>query len=253
MAIIIYNPTNEEFTATYIGISDKILPEQKLRVDDARGRAYLNELGKRGLVQLEYGDEGEGAKRKADAGRNKNLEFKRKNVLRYNQTNERAKMNGAAYNDPPQQIKEYAEELGLSLIQPFQFTDEKNIRMADLKQESLSKDRLLAEKDREMGELKDSMKTMQEQMSAMMAMFQGQKAAAPAKSPEAVAVDIVEIRKKLGFKSLNSNQYERWVHRNWQEIFTQPDEIQREIKMKYADLYARPFPDERPELDLAAG
>ena len=156
MAVVVYNPTDEEMTATYIGLTDKILPEQKLKVDDARGRSYLNELGPRGLVQLEFGDEGEGVAKKADAGRRKCYEFRRKQILRYNQTNERQKQNGGAYQEPPDYISRWSENLGLKLLEPFAFTDDAAVRMADVKQENLAKDRLLAQKDVEMGELKSS-------------------------------------------------------------------------------------------------
>jgi hypothetical protein len=248
MAVVVYNPTDEEMIATYIGLTDKILPEQKLKVDDARGRSYLNELGPRGLVQLEFGDEGDGVAKKADAGRRKCYEFRRKQILRYNQTNERQKQNGGAYQEPPDYIRRWSENLGLKLLEPFAFTDDASIRMADVKQENLAKDRLLAQKDVEMGELKAQMGTMQDQMNQLLAMLKsGQQEKEPA--PAAVEVDLIETRKRLGYKFLNSTQFEPWVAKNWENIFNQPEEIQKEIKGKYADLYARPFPEQRPDLD----
>jgi hypothetical protein len=249
----VYNPTDEEMTATYIGLTDKILPEQKLKVDDARGRSYLNELGPRGLVQLEFGDEGEGVARKADAGRRKCYEFRRKQILRYNQTNERQKQNGGAYQEPPDYIRRWSENMGLKLLEPFAFTDDAAVRMADVKQENLAKDRLLAQKDVEVGELKGQMAAMQDQMHQLLSMLKNNSATAPGPSIAAAAVDVIEIRKRLGFKTLNSNQFETWVGRNWETIPTQPEEIQKEIRQKYADLYARPFPDRRPDLDSAPG
>lgn len=251
MAVVVYNPTDEEMTATYIGLTDKILPEQKLKVDDARGRSYLNELGPRGLVQLEFGDEGDGVLQKAEAGRRKYNEFWRKQILRYNQTNERQKQNGGAYQEPPDEIRRHAERLGLKLLEPFAFTDDAAIRMADVKQENLAKDRLLAQKDVEMGELKAQMGTMQDQMNQLLAMLKSGQQKGEKPLPAAVEVDLIETRKRLGYKFLNSTQFEPWVAKNWDTIFTQPEEIQKEIKGKYADLYARPFPEHRPDLDSA--
>jgi len=250
MAVVVYNPTDEEMTATYIGLTDKILPEQKLKVDDARGRSYLNELGPRGLVQLEFGDEGEGVAKKADAGRRKCYEFRRKQILRYNQTNERQKQNGGAFQEPPDYIRRWSENMGLKLLEPFAFTDDAAVRMADVKQENLAKDRLLAQKDVEMGELKSQMSTMQDQMNQLLAMLKGgqQKESLPTPATE---VDLIEVRKRLGYKFMNSTQFEPWVAKNWENIFNQPEEIQKEIKGKYADLYARPFPEHRPDLDSA--
>lgn len=250
MAVVVYNPTDEEMTATYIGLTDKILPEQKLKVDDARGRSYLNELGPRGLVQLEFGDEGEGVAKKADAGRRKCYEFRRKQILRYNQTNERQKQNGGAFQEPPDYIRRWSESLGLKLLEPFAFTDDAAVRMADVKQENLAKDRLLAQKDVEMGELKSQMGTMQDQMNQLLAMLKSgqQKESLPTPATE---VDLIEVRKRLGYKFMNSTQFEPWVAKNWESIFNQPEEIQKEIKGKYADLYARPFPEQRPDLDSA--
>lgn len=250
MAMVVYNPTDEEMTATYIGLTDKILPEQKLKVDDARGRSYLNELGPRGLVQLEFGDEGEGVAKKAEAGRRKCYEFRRKQILRYNQTNERQKQNGGAYQEPPDFIRRWSENMGLKLLEPFAFTDEAATKMADVKQENLAKDRLLAQKEVEMGELKGQMAAMQGQMNQLLAMLKGG-AEMPAASSEQKEVDLLEVRKRLGFKTLNSNQFNNWVTRNWDEIANQPEEIQKEIRQKYADMYARPFPEAQPELDSA--
>jgi len=141
MAITLFNPTNEDLTGCKGGKNFTIpkYPERghKVTVDDAKAKHLLNVLGPRGLTSLEYGDElddGKNEKRKAEDGRNRNLSFKRKQVIRYNQENEARKAQQLGYINPPDHIEEYAKELGTGLIQPYAVQDVKNEEISGLKE-----------------------------------------------------------------------------------------------------------------------
>jgi len=95
MAITLFNPTDDDFKAQYGGVTFVIpkVPEDghMVRVEDNKGNHILNQLGPRGLTSLDYGDEEEVKKKKAEDGRRRNIEFKRNQIVRYNRDNEARK------------------------------------------------------------------------------------------------------------------------------------------------------------------
>ena len=50
MAMILFNPTNEDLETQYIGERVLVKSDSRVRVDDPRGRHVLNTLGPRGLM-----------------------------------------------------------------------------------------------------------------------------------------------------------------------------------------------------------
>jgi len=258
MALVVYNPTNETFTATYVGETCEITPEQKLRMDDARARHLLNILGPRGLVSLEYGDEGDAEVKKAKEGRSRNKEFKRQQVLRYNQTNESHKQQGLPYVVIPEQIQEYAKELGLVLVQPYQYKDKEVEEIAELRETRDDQGRYIKKLEETNKENQEQIAGLSNKVAELITLMQGGAAAIgagstdPTQSDEARKVELDKIRSDLGFKRLPPNHYENWIVRRWDDIQTAPPEIQEEIKEKYRGFYNKPFPTSKPEVQAAA-
>jgi len=140
MTTTLFNPTNEDLTGCHGGVNFTIkkYPEKghKVTMDDARAKHLLNTLQQRGLTYLEYGDElddGQKEKQKADDGIQRNLDFKRRQVMRYNQENEARKAQQLSYVHPPDHIDKYAKEVGTGLIQPYAVQDAKNEEISELK------------------------------------------------------------------------------------------------------------------------
>ena len=252
MTTVLFNPTNELFEGLYIGNVTVMEPGSIVKVDDARGRHLLNELGPRGLVSLEYGDEGEVKDRKGESGRQRNLEFKRKQVERYNQQNEARSHASLPYIEPTEQVKGYAKELGIGILQPYRIKDDHAEVTATLQEEITAKDQLLAKKDRDMAEMKKDMAGLQSQLNQLMAMLkapaQPDSAAIPAEnSVEQGQVDFVELRKSIGYLPQKRDHYEAWITNNWDKYETAPPEIQEDMQKKWIDFYPdRPFPKVRP-------
>ena len=124
MSKLLWNPTNEELSHQYSGITYFFAPGEKKKVNDNCGKHLLHNLDARGLTVLEFDDEGkvDEAKVKADAiARNK--AFKTRMVSEFNQRNETRKQVGLAYLSPTDKIKEYAVELGLGLLELFTVKD----------------------------------------------------------------------------------------------------------------------------------
>lgn len=211
MSLVLFNPTNETLRAQYVGEDVVIAPYpqhgHKVKVDDARGRHILNALGPRGLMSLEFGDEEE---KKAVIGLERNREFKKKQIIRYNQENERRKQAGMAYIEPTAQVAEYARELGIALLEPYALKDVEKAEVSRLKDENRSLQTeltKLSEKfntvmqdlaagkvggneatmalQKENAELKGQLDSMASKLDGLIsAMTGGQKAAEPDQSPE---------------------------------------------------------------------
>ena len=145
MSTVLYNPTNETLVGTYVGEDTVIAPEAKVKVDDNRGRHILNQLGRRGLIALDYGDEGDVFKAKVKAAIAKNRAFKEKQVTDYNRTNSQNRANHMPYIPPTEQVEGYAKELGLELIQPYAPKDTRTPEIERLTEENRVKDRQIDE------------------------------------------------------------------------------------------------------------
>lgn len=264
MPLIVYNPTNETFEATYIGETTIINPGDKIRMDDNRARHLLNHLGPRGLMQLEYGDEANdraGEKAKEKEGIKRNEEFKRKQVLKYNQTNESHKQQGLPYVPVPPEIQEYAKELGLVLVQPYQFKDKEVEEIAELRKVKTDQQKYIDKLEETNVQQAKDISDLKDQVRELVTMLKPQAEQAKADavdtgdvttSQEAEQVDLDRWRSELGYVRLTTAHFENWVARRWDDIMAAPPEIQAEIQEKFRRFYNKPFPTDRPEVQDAA-
>jgi len=224
MAIVLFNPTDEELRAQYGGVDVILASNQKLRVDDQKARHILNILGPRGLTSLDYGDEGDIEIQKAEDARNRAIEFKKKQIRTYNRDNEGRKMRNLEYVEPPEVIKQMALDLGIVLIQPYDLPDVNTEEISTLRKENKG--------------LMDQLKTQSNQLTDVMAMLAQKGLLEPTVDPDQELID--------EFKSMNRQKFEPWVESLTFEIFSQyPVEIQRMIMTKWEGFYdpeEKPFP-----------
>ena len=152
--IVLYNPTDESMTMQHAGISRTLEPDTRLEVEDACGKHVLNSHGMRGLCQLTYGcDEGKIQKE----GIARNYEFKKKQVVEYNQRNESRKQMGLPYQPPTPHIKQYAIDLGLELLEPFAVRDAERKAISDSKEENTELREMVANLARQVAEMTKAM------------------------------------------------------------------------------------------------
>jgi hypothetical protein len=252
MAIILFNPTDEEMRTQYIGeevvIPPAPDPRHKIRVDDARGRHVLNVLGPRGLMTLEYGDEGDGEARKAEIGRQRNLEFWRKQVMDFNQLNDQQHQKKLPYIAPSPQIKAAARRLGIKLYEPMSSTDDYTEAQAQTLAELDQKKREVAEKDKVIQSLSAKVDKLTSLVESML-QAAGKQAAAPAAADEDPSDDWAEVKRKI--KSINGNHFDKWVRKNWDAILDYPDDVRDLIAERWELLYKTPFPTMPEEVDAA--
>jgi len=249
MAMILFNPSNEDFETQYIGETIAIMAGAKVKVDDPRGRHILNTLGPRGLVTLEYGDEGAGEDRKAEEGIARNKAFKRKQVMDFNQNNQVRAQTKSPYLSPSKQLQAYAKELGIGLEEPYKIPDRDNEEIA-----ALIADKEALEKA---GKKKDvALETLQAQMMDLTSKFNDflSLAGKPVASEDDVAKAAAEAEKeeqmldglRNGYKKAGKKQFIKWVANNWNLMKQYPEEIQGEIADRHLHLYGIPMPAEAP-------
>ena len=241
MATTLFNPTNEVLSAQHIGITTTInkYPEKghMVKVDDAKARHLLNILAPRGLTTLDFGDEGEAKKVKAEEGKKRNKEFKLKQVVDFNQLNQANESRKLPYLPPTKQLKSYSDELGIKLIAPYELPDIEKSKISKLKKE-------VDDKNVQLEEQAGQIKEMSGQIGELMMLVKGLTKVSETEDPEP---EKTEVEEAVKFRRLNKAQFTAWMKKNWEEIPTYPVEIQEEIREKHEKLFKEPFPESKPE------
>jgi hypothetical protein len=159
--ITLFNPTNETLNMMYGGISIIMepppAPSHKMNVEDPTGKHLLNRFAQRGLCQLVFGDD---EKVVGAQGVERNLEFKRAQIVRYNILNEQRKMQGMGYLPPGENIKGYSFELGIALLQPYSLKDAEVSAIHSAVKENIDLKRRIEAQGTEMEALKTQMQTL---------------------------------------------------------------------------------------------
>ena len=242
MAIILFNPTGEDLVTQYVGEDVLIAAGTKIRVDDPRGRHVLNVLGPRGLMTLEYGDEGEGEDKKAVVGRQRNKDFKFKQVIDFNTLNEQRFQSRLPYIKPPSHIKTYSDELGIELRQPYAVEDAAKKDMSNAMQRNQELEIDLKKKDSEISELREQVTELMTQFRLFMQKSTGSDGQPPAGSSDLIGK----------WKTIGANNLAGWIEKNWDEIQLLPDDAMQDLEDRYQAVYKKKMPKERDKLAKAA-
>lgn len=245
MATALFNPTSEILRAQHQGVDVVLAPHPEsghiLKVGDARARHILNVLAPRGLSVLEYGDSDEKKKEKAESGRQRNRDFKRKQVISFNELNAANKGRKIPYLHPTKQLKEYADELGLELIQPYSAPDAGREKISGLMDEVEKKDTLIKEQSKETSELRSQVATLSDQVAALLKTFK------PVEETEEPKHEEPKHEEVYKFRTLNKVQFNAWLKKNWDEFPTYAEEVMKEIDERYLKLFGEQLPASAPE------
>jgi hypothetical protein len=244
--MIIKNPTHEAFELWYSGEMMRLDPGQIYKVDDARGNHALSEFGKRGLIKLEYGDDRSGQEEtKSEQGRQANKAFRRKQVIDFNQEQDRKQSRKLPLAPCPEHIKRYANELGIKVFEPYGSSDEHSVERAELIGKLEFAESQVKAKDAAISDLQLQMSQLQETMAAFMASH-GRMVNTPAEPTDAEPMthdQQQEIIAKLKF--LNKPSMLSWLDANKDQFGTFPELVRAEISARYKQLFNK-------ELELAA-
>jgi len=135
VGMVLYNPTNEDLEMQYAGISIGLPAGQKQAFAIKCASHLLNAYGQRGLCSLMHGADED---RVGRAGIQRNYEFKKRQIVEYNQRNEARKAMKLGYLPPTEQLKAYAIELGIGLLEPYTVRDEERGVLSTLQQENIA-------------------------------------------------------------------------------------------------------------------
>jgi hypothetical protein len=142
VGLMLWNPTNETLDMQYAGISMSMKPGDREIFAIKCATHLLNAFGPRGLTSLVFGANEDKVGKEAVQ---RNIDFKTKMVVDYNQRNENRKAMQLGYLPPTEHIKTYARELKLTLLEPYAIRDEERVGISEAKKENESLKAELAE------------------------------------------------------------------------------------------------------------
>lgn len=165
IGMVLWNPTNESFDMQYAGISITLKAGEKEAFAMKCATHLLNAYGQRGLTSLMHGADEEKIGKEAI---HRNKEFKTKQVVEYNQRNESRKAMKMGYLPPSEDIKKYAIELGLELLEPYAIRNEERNAISGVVAENEELKKKLASQGTEMTQLREMMQQLLDQNQAKM-------------------------------------------------------------------------------------
>lgn len=230
--MIVGNFTPDPISWMHIGITGTIEPGETVEMDEGRAKHILNKFARRGLIQMQFGDEVEVKKKESMALW---MNFWEQQITSFNQHNEDQKEKGNRYARPTKELSEKAKILGLELLQPWRIekTDDKIVKA--LQAENV--------------ELKATVETQSGQIAQILDMLKEGKVDEPAPDkapgPEAI-LDVVVADNRKKYSSLTIKTMAGWLKNNWEELLVMPEENRFEIETRYLELYQTPFPTEKP-------
>ena len=250
--MILANYTPDDIEYIYGGIYGTVKSGQIREVEDAAGRHILNKFDRRGLQQLQFGDNPD---EKMKIGMKTWKDFWIRQITIFNQDNERRMNTNREYVDPTDQLKEHAEKLGINLIGPWSMKETDNSLVSSLKDENF--------------QLKTQLNAVTEQVKALVDAMQARgdiptvlRTAAekvelsnrgetvtpePEKDPEQDqdAKDLEEQRAIINeFQMLNREKFGDWVMMNLDRLQSPdfPSAIRAIVKEKWERLIKGDFP-----------
>lgn len=256
MPMVILNPTDEEITVQWGGNTHVFSPNARRRVEDSMGRQVIHNYGTRGLVALEYGDEGEKELEKIKEGRARNDEFWTKQCVNYNQINEQRQQRHQSFVKPTLEVVLAAKRLGIKLLEPYKLTDESTKQISLLMEQNKNLEKELEKKDSAVNSLQSQVSELTENFKKLMSLASDKSKEEKAKGGNGEDKEIDYSSVKTTVAKMNKKRYATWLAKNWTEIKTYPDDVKRELAAKHETLYGIPFPDKRPavgEYDVALG
>ena len=161
--VFLWNATNEDLGFQYGGLSYKIEAGKRMKVIEPMGNHALNALGARGLTKLIFDDEGRSVGEE-EIGRDaleRNKQFKINQIVTYNERNERRKASGQPYDTPSPQIRKYAVELGIELLQAYNLATAEKGQIGVLSKENEELKSQVKKQNEDMQNLMEIVKNMQ--------------------------------------------------------------------------------------------
>jgi DNA-directed RNA polymerase subunit RPC12/RpoP len=165
--IFLWNVTNENLDFTYGGLNYAVAAGKRLKVEEPMGNHALNALGPRGLTKLVFDDDGKSVNEEQiekDAIE-RNRDFKIRQVVHYNERNERRRAAKQAYDMPTPTVKRYAAEIGINLLLPYTLAEGERGQIGILTQQTEEQKKQIEKQEKEMQEMREMLSGIKTELS----------------------------------------------------------------------------------------
>ena len=150
---ILWNPTDEPLEGMHDGISYILQPGDKKKVTGTTARHLISHLETRGLVSLEYGDEGTVEVNKGKGALVRQKKFELNQIRRYNIDNQKRARGNLQWVEPPKIVEHFAIKHNVKLEEFHSMVDTKGEELAATMKQN-------AELQQELRDQKDQMKEL---------------------------------------------------------------------------------------------
>lgn len=242
---IILNPTEWPIVVKWNGVDHVFKPDERKPVEDSMGRQVMHNYKQRGLVELNYGDEGEIELEKAKEGRERCDQFWTKQCQQYNQDNTTRKERNLSFVRPTTEVAFHAKRLGIVMIDPYKLEDTSSKEIKLLMDQNRDLTAEIAKKDTALAALQNQVAELTTNFQKFMALA-GQGKQNPEDGnggdmdPEAI---------KMAYSKMSKKNFAAWVINKWDEIQSYPDEVKDGIAVKHEKLFGGPLPKNKPAIE----
>ena len=244
--MIVANYTPDPISYTHAGISAVLEPGQLKDLDDNKAKFILNKYDRRGLVALKFGDDPEVKRQEAMETYKR---FWTRQVVLYNQDNERRKNTQREYTEPTPELVAHAKKLGIELVGPWTVKQTESGAVQALRDENATLKSQLTLLSEQIAELAKAMKArevpfeLRSPAEKVLLTQRGAESQTEVKPPAPVApIDTKPLIAE--FQMLTREKFGEWVMLNIDRIQANdyPPDVRLMIEDKWERLVKGEFP-----------
>ena len=244
--MIVANYTPDPISYTHAGISAVLEPGQLKDLDDNKAKFILNKYDRRGLVALKFGDDPEVKRQEAMETYKR---FWTRQVVLYNQDNERRKNTQREYTEPTPELVAHAKKLGIELVGPWTVKQTESGAVQALRDENATLKSQLTLLSEQIAELAKAMKArevpfeLRSPAEKVLLTQRGAESQLEVKPPAPVApIDTKPLIAE--FQMLTREKFGEWVMLNIDRIQANdyPPDVRLMIEDKWERLVNGEFP-----------
>lgn len=239
--MIIANFTPDPIEWMHGGVDGILKPGEIMDCPDARGKHILNKFDRRGILLLSFGDDPE-VKRQEAMKIWKS--FWERQVVIFNQDNERRKNTNKEYVDPTPVLREHAERLGLQLVGPWTINPTDNSEVRRLREENANLNSKIELLMGQMKQISDAMASREvpKELRDVAEKIELAKRDTESQKHQPQVADNSKLISE--FSNLKSEKFAEWVMTNLERLQAPefPTAVKSMIKEKWERLIKGDFP-----------
>jgi hypothetical protein len=249
--MIIVNYTPDDVFWEHVGANGIIKSGQMLEFPDNRGNFILNKFSPRGLLNMQFGDNTED---KQKAAMEIWTKFWTRQIIMYNQDNERRKNTNREYVEPTPEVRAHAERMGLQILGPWTINKADDAVLKMLREENNDLRSKVDMLSMQLGEIVKAIKGRSENddvpfelrtVAEKVAVSEGVESKLKEVKPEPGKEDYAQERELINeFQMLNREKFGDWVMMNMDRLQSEdfPPAVLSLVKDKWERLIKSEFP-----------